>query len=189
MNPVSPARMKRVLVIGCGGAGKTRLARRLGEFLGLPVHHLDRLFWKPGWEPSTDEEIRRAIEQIFETDRWIMDGNYSGTMEMRMARADTIIFLDLPTLACLCGVIARYLTYRDRTRPDMTEGNIERLGFDFLAWILTYRRRRRPKVLSLLNRHSHDRTIITLQSRRAVDSFIDELRAEHRAAGSEASGG
>jgi len=189
MNPVSPARTKRVLVIGSGGSGKTHLARRLGEILGLPVYHLDRMFWKPGWELSSDAEIRCAIEQVLDNDRWIMDGNYSGTMAMRMARADTIIFLDLPTLACLRGVVARYLKYRKRTRPDMTEGNIERLTFPFLGWILTYRRRRRPKVLSLLERHCADKTVVILDSRRAVDAFVEQLQAERHTAGAQAPGG
>ena len=111
--------MKKIAVIGCGGSGKSTLARKLGRLLSIPVHHLDKIFWKPNWTPMQHAEFLQAQEVIFATDTWILDGNYGGTMKPRFREADTIIFLDLPTLSCLWGAIRRYLKYRNGTRPDL----------------------------------------------------------------------
>ena len=89
--------MKRVLIIGSGGAGKSTLARQMGEISGLPVIHLDAEHWRPGWiEPSKDEWAAR-VDELTRGESWIMDGNYGGTMSQRIAAADTILFLDLPS--------------------------------------------------------------------------------------------
>lgn len=84
--------MRRIAVIGCGGAGKTTLSRELGEILKLPVYHLDSFFWNPGWVPTPPEEWRRIQEELVSRDEWIMDGDYGGTLDIRFGRADTIIF-------------------------------------------------------------------------------------------------
>lgn len=169
--------MQRILIIGCGGSGKSSLAARLGDRLAIPVHHLDKLFWKPGWQPAKRDEFVSAIKEISGTEAWIMDGNYGGTMELRMSGADTIIFLDLPTVTCLWNVIKRYFRYRKRARPDMTEGNNERLNFEFLNWILSYRATRRPGIISMLREQSSEKNVIVLSSRKAIDQFISEPNA------------
>src|SRR6201995_1710403 len=114
--------MRRVLVIGSGGAGKSTFARRLGARLGLPGKHLDASYWKPGWVETPKEEWRRSVERLVEGDSWVIDGNYSGTLEVRLAACDTVVFLDLPRRVCIWRVLKRVLTYRDGSRPDMAEG-------------------------------------------------------------------
>ncbi len=167
--------VKRILVIGCGGSGKSTFSLRMGETLGIPVFHLDRLFWHPGWVPSTDEAFEQKLSEVLAGDKWIMDGNYSRTLDMRIRDADTIIFLDMPTLTCLSGAFSRWLKYWGRSRPDMTEGNNERINLEFLGWILSYRRTRRPKVMATLERFKDSKEVIILKKRSEMAGFLSRL--------------
>src|SRR5262245_11527403 len=106
--------MQRVLVIGSGGAGKSTFATRLGAATGLPVVHLDARYWRPGWVPTPKQEWTRAIDEISARDAWIMDGNYGGTLDRRLAACDTVLFLDLPRVVCLRRVLWRSLRYWGR---------------------------------------------------------------------------
>src|SRR4051794_905502 len=108
--------MRRVLVIGSGGAGKTTLARRLAERTGLPLVHLDMLYWHAGWVPTGEPEWDRIIEELVSRDAWVMDGNYGRTLDRRLAACDTVIFLDLPRLVCLWRVIKRRWQYAGANR-------------------------------------------------------------------------
>ena len=166
--------MERILIIGCGGAGKSTLARQLGEKLGLPVVHLDKLFWKPGWEESTKEEIDEKIRQEMAKPRWIMDGNYNRTMEERLRHCDTVIYLDFSRLACVLGVLKRILTTYGTVRPDMGEGCPERFDLEFLQWVWNYNRDKRERNYRLLNEAEGVETIV-LKNRRMVKRFLKEL--------------
>ena len=101
--------MERILIIGCSGSGKSTLARALGKKLQLPVIHLDQLWWREGWENVTKEEFDQALEQELAKSRWIIDGNYSRTMEHRLEKCDTILYLDFKPLECLLGMCQRVL--------------------------------------------------------------------------------
>lgn len=122
----------------------------MGELTKLPVVHLDREHWLPGWvEPDRGEWATRVAE-LASQERWIIDGNYGGTMEARIARADTVIFMDYPTWLCLYRVTKRTVVYRNRNRPDMTPGCDEKIDLKFYRWIWGYRRTRRPGILAML---------------------------------------
>jgi adenylate kinase family enzyme len=144
--------VQRVVILGPGGAGKSELARALGERTGLPVVHLDRLFWGPGWEPAPHAEARRALAAAVAGDRWILDGNFLdlGVDDPRFARADTVFFLDLPRRTCLRRVLWRLLRDRRRARPDLPDGAPEGLDLALLRWIWRYPHVDRPRVLGLL---------------------------------------
>lgn len=178
--------MERIILIGCGGSGKSTLAVRLGEVLGLPVHHLDSLFWRPGWEEVSREEFDAALQRLCEQGRWIIDGNYSRTLEVRLGACDTVIFLDLPTLSCLWGVIRRYWRYRGRSRPDMGSGCPERLNWEFLDWIWGYRRHRRPAIVERLREAEGTKRVIVLRSRAAIREFVVEVGLEDAASRADA---
>ncbi len=164
--------MKRIMIIGCGGSGKSTLATGLGRRLALPVHHLDRLFWQPGWKETPKDEWRRVQEELCAQPEWILDGNYGGTMEVRFSSADTLIFLDLARMSCLVGAVRRFLRFRGSSRRDMTEGCPERLNWEYLKWIWTYRRDRRPRIIARLKQLEKTKRVVILQSRRAVRRFL-----------------
>lgn len=162
------------MILGCGGAGKSTLARALGERTGLPVIHLDSHYWQRGWTPLPDDAWAAEVDRLAAAPRWIMDGNYGGTMERRLARADTIIFLDRPRWLCLARVVRRRMQYRDRVRPCMTPGCPERLSGEFLHYIWRYNATRRPKVLERIGRHREGRRVAILRTSGDVRAFFDK---------------
>jgi adenylate kinase family enzyme len=141
---------RRILIVGCGGAGKSTLARALGQALGLPVVHLDRLWWLPGWQNRTPEEFDLLLQAELAKDAWIIDGNYLRTFAMRLARAEFCIFLDFDVETCLAGMRTRVAEYAGRTRPDMSEGCPERYDPDFEIWVREFNTEVRPAMLETL---------------------------------------
>ena len=131
--------MQRILVIGSPGAGKSTLSHELAARTGLPLFHLDKLFWLPGWVERDRDEGRAELAQVLSGERWIIDGNYGSTMPMRIARADTVVWLDYPTWLCLGRVFKRWWMYRGKARPDMTEDCPENLNLEFLLYVLNFR--------------------------------------------------
>ena len=170
-------RARRVLVIGSGGSGKSTLAARIGARTGLPVIHLDQLYWKEGWRATPDEEWRRSICALIARPEWVMDGNYGGTLDLRMAACDLVVFLDVPRLRCLRRVLWRWLRYRGRSRPDMAPNCPERLEWEFVRWIWTYPRRRRPGVLAKVA--AHGKPLAVLRTRADTERFVASLHERH----------
>ena len=152
--------MERIMIIGCGGAGKSTLARQLGEKLGLPVVHLDQLFWRPGWVNVSREEFDSLHREALAQERWIMDGNFDRTMDERIKRCDTAIYLDFSRFACLMGVCKRVLTTYGKVRPDMGEGCPERIDWEFLKWVWDFNKNKREKNYRLLNESEGVETIV-----------------------------
>ena len=166
--------MERIMIIGCGGAGKSTLARKLGEKLGLPVVHLDQLFWTPGWVNVSREEFDKRHREAIDKERWIIDGNFDRTMPERIKRCDTIIYLDFSRVACLLGVAKRILTTHGKVRPDMGEGCPERFDWEFLQWVWHFNKNKREKNYRLLNEAEGAETIV-LKNRRAVKKFLEQI--------------
>ena len=169
--------MRRVVVLGSVGAGKTALALEISRRTELPVVHLDRLFWRAGWAPAPQDQARRRLAEASEGDRWILDGNFlsdEGEAEdRRFARADTVIFLDLPRRTCLWRVLRRRVRDRGRDRPDLPEGCSEGLGPSVLRWIWTYPAVERPRVLRILDRLDPRVAVHHLRSRADVRRFLE----------------
>ena len=147
--------MERVMIIGSGGAGKSALARELGLRTGLPVFHLDAFYWKPGWEPTPREEWVQRVEELASEARWIIDGNYSNTMDYRLKHADTIIFLDYSKWMNLYGIVKRRFIYQNKARPDMSEGCKERLDWAFIKWVWKFEKEKAPALREKLQGISH----------------------------------
>ena len=167
--------MRKVLVIGSGGSGKSTFARRLGALLELEVIHLDSIYWNPGWVEMPKAEWLQTVQELIQRDVWIMDGNYSGTFDLRIPACDTVIFLDMPRLVCMWRVIKRLFLNWNKNRPELADECRERFNLDFLLWVWGYPRRTRPKVLAMLREHSQDKRIVVLRSTREVQEFLADL--------------
>lgn len=167
--------MKRVLIIGSSGAGKSTLARRLSEKTGLPLVHLDRLFWKPNWVETDKEEWKRILEVALAGDSWIIDGQFGGTLEMRLEKCDTVIFLDLPRAVCVYRVLKRVVTYKKGKRPDMADGCDEKFDWQFLKWVWNFPEKSRPKIEERLAKRQNTITIFRLKSAIEVEEFLSRL--------------
>ncbi len=166
--------MERVIIIGCGGAGKSTLARQLGEKTGLPVVHLDKLFWKPGWICVSQEDFDELHRRELAKEKWIMDGNFNRTMPERISRCDTVIYLDFSRFACLMGVAKRILTTYGTVRPDMGEGCPERFDWEFLQWVWNFNKNKRQRYLKMLS-ELEDKQVYILRNRKQVKQFIDRI--------------
>lgn len=166
--------MQRVLIVGCSGSGKSTLAKRLAALTGLPLVHLDAWYWRPGWRAPEAGAWRETVEALASRPAWIMDGNYSGTLALRLARADTLIHLDYPTATCLWRVLRRtargFGTNRD---GELAEGCPERWDWPFLKYILTYRRRCRPRDLARMR--GFEGRALRFDSPARTDAFVAGL--------------
>lgn len=164
--------MKKISIIGSGGSGKSTLAKKLGTTLNIKVYHLDSLFWKPNWLETEHGEWRDLQESLCVKDAWIMDGNYGGTMDVRLKHSDTVIFLDINRIICLYRVMWRTIMSYRRTRPDMAEGCKERFDFGFLRYIWDYPSTRQAKIIALLESLPSPKRVIILRSSTEVEKFL-----------------
>lgn len=172
--------MQKIILIGSGGSGKSTLARDLGTRLNIDVHHLDAFLWKPNWTPATRQEQITIQSELIEHESWILDGNYGGTLDLRLSAADTIIFLDLPRTVCTYRVLKRMLSHRGKTRPDIEDGCEERFDLKLLKWMWDYPKSQRPDVINRLQALSSKKQIIMLHSRTEVRDFITRIGMEQQ---------
>jgi len=167
--------MNRIMIIGCGGAGKSTLARKLGEKTGLPVVHLDQIWWAPGnWQHIEKPEFDEKLAQELQKPRWILDGNFNRTIEARLAVCDTVIYLDYPRLICLKNWLGRVIKNWGRTRPDMGEGCSEWFDPDMLKWIWNFNKKNRARYYELL-KGAQGKNIVILKSRRQAENYLNNL--------------
>lgn len=167
--------MQRIAIIGCCGAGKSTLANQLELKLGLPVIHLDTYYWQPGWiETSTEKWIAKQ-KLLVKKERWIIDGNYLSTMDIRLQAADTIIWLDFSRRLCLWRIWQRYLQYGGAVRPDMANNCVERLNWDFLLYVWNFSHTQRQSILSKIEPYQNGKQVIIFKQPQQVDNFLNQL--------------
>lgn len=160
--------MKKVLVIGCPGAGKSTFARKLSEKTDLPLHYLDMIWHKADRTTISTEEFDATLSEIMKNDQWILDGNYQRTMSLRLEKADTVYFFDLPLDVCLSGAIERL----GKERVDMPWKD-DVLDDDFRQWILDFPKKQLPAINQLLESYSGN--IIRFTTRCEADKYINAL--------------
>ena len=161
--------MNKILVIGCPGSGKSTFARALGEKINVPVYHLDNLYWNADKTTVESNEFDIRLREVLKNDRWIIDGNFSRTMETRLKHADTVYFLDLPSDVCLESVRNRIGTVRPDI-PWVEEAEDE----EFMDYIRNFSETRTPKIMELFALYP-DKEYIVFKARYDVERYIDEL--------------
>ena len=159
--------MKKVIVIGCPGSGKSTVSRTLHNKTGIPLYHLDMMYWNADKTTVEKSVFLERLSVVLEKDEWIIDGKYGSTMELRMAACDTVIFLDYPLDVCLDGIRNR----RGKSRSDMPWIETEE-DAEFIEFIKSYNEQQKPKVLELLEKYS-DKNIIIFKSREQSDAFLN----------------
>lgn len=162
-------------MVGSGSAGKSTFARELAAIVGVPLIHLDRHFWGPGWTPTPREVWRARVRELAARPAWVMDGNYGGTVELRVARAHVVILLDLPRRVCLWRIVRRRLTARRRSRPDLPDGLPDRLTGEFVRWVWRYPHEGRVRLTTKLEAGPHV-PVRALRTSREVAGFLSEVR-------------
>ena len=162
--------MRKVIVIGCPGSGKTTFAEKLNKCTGLPLYYLDAVWHKPDRTHITREEFDKRISEIFTTDEWIIDGNYKRTIEIRLKECDTVFLVDLPTDVCLQGAAERVGKGRHEMPWIETEFDPE-----FRRFIEDFPKDTLPYIYKLLEKYNKDKEIIIFHSRKEADKFIERL--------------
>ncbi|WDY56211.1 AAA family ATPase [Pseudomonas sp. PSKL.D1] len=166
--------MQRIVILGNGGSGKSTLARALGERLNLPVVHLDRLFWEPGWAEPDAEQFRDRVRQAVAGEAWVCEGNYARrTFDLRLPRADLVIWLDTPRLTCFTRVLLRLV--RNQPRPDRAEGCDERFERAFLKFVWTFDHDYRPGIEAVRQKVGPQVPTLHLRGKREVRAFLQGL--------------
>lgn len=169
--------MERIIIIGGNGSGKTTLARAMAQRLGLPLTHLDQLYWQGDWQPAPAAQFDRLLAEAMARPAWIIDGNIKRTLPLRLQRCDTAIWLDFPTWRCLLGALRRLLRTLGRSRPDMGGCCVERLdrrSLAFLGSVCRFRRRNRADFARMLAAAPQVH-LIRLTNPRQVRAFLAGL--------------
>jgi adenylate kinase family enzyme len=167
--------MQRILIIGAPGTGKSTLARHMGPKLGLPVIHLDAEYWRPGWVEPTKDEWAVKVAMLAAREAWVMDGNYSGSWDLRLPRAEAVVWLDLPRRVYLARMFVRTFGNLGRVRPDLGQDCPERFDWKFVKWVWNYRGRSRDKTVATLDRVRSEKRVVILRSPAEVRAFEARL--------------
>ncbi|MBR2312288.1 MAG: adenylate kinase [Clostridia bacterium] len=159
--------MKKIIVIGCPGSGKSTFARALHNKTGIPLYHLDMMYWNADKTTVGKRAFLERLSAVLEREAWIIDGNYASTMEQRMAACDTVIFLDYPLDVCLEGIKAR----AGKPRSDMPWIEAEE-DAEFIEFIRNFNVQQRPQIMAILDKYSNKRSII-FTKRKQADAFLN----------------
>lgn len=163
--------MQKVIVIGCPGAGKSTFARKLRDLTGLPLYYLDMLWHRPDRTTVSQEEFDIQLDRLLKQDKWILDGNYQRTLEIRLKACDTVFLLDFPLEVCLASVKARIGSKRD----DMPWVEQE-FDPEFRQWIIDFQHQKLPLIYELLERFGKDKNVLIFKSRKEADDYLDSIQ-------------
>ncbi|MDE5577163.1 MAG: adenylate kinase [Oscillospiraceae bacterium] len=165
---------RKIIVIGSPGAGKSTFSRWLRDITGLPLYYLDMIKHKPDKTTTTNEEFDKRLSDILRADKWIIDGNYQRTMEMRLEKCDTVFLMDFPLEVCLAGAAARVGKKRDDL-PWVEEEFDE----EFRQWIIDFPNLALPHIYQMLE-HYRDKTVVIFKSRQEAEKYLQKLEKEYR---------
>jgi adenylate kinase family enzyme len=168
--------MRRIIVVGSQGSGKTSLALKLGRKLGLPVVHLDVLYWRPGWKPSDTARFRLRVAEAIAGDEWVVDGSFSGlAFDLTLAHAELLVVIDRPRWLCQWRILRRSAFDRDTARPDLPEGCPEQFDWKLMREAWRYDAERAPIIETERVRYGADVPLVRLRSDRNIAEFLDTV--------------
>ena len=162
--------MRKVIVIGCPGSGKSTFSKELHKATGLPLYHLDMMYWASDGTNVPRDIFRERLRETLDKEAWIIDGNYQSTMEMRVQLCDTVFFLDYPTEICIEGVRSRKGKERSDVPCKMPEDEDDK----FIGFINSYNSESRPAVLELLRKYSQ-KNIAVFKDRAEADRYLSQI--------------
>ena len=164
--------MKKVLVLGCCGAGKSTFSKKLHSILKLKLIHLDKYYHKPNWLEPEKEEWEKVLKQILRRKSFIMDGTYVESLDERIKKSDTIIYLDYSLIKCFFRVIKRVVIDLGKKRSDMAPGCKEEFDLEFLHFVLTFNSKNRKKILKKLDSVKENKKVYIFKSDKQADLFL-----------------
>ncbi|MGE3801410.1 MAG: topology modulation protein [Candidatus Kapaibacterium sp.] len=168
--------MRRIAIVGPCGAGKSTLARTLGDITGLPVWHLDKIWWLPGWIEDTPERFDEKLKSVVDMEEWIIDGNYSRTFNIRLPKADTVIYLDFPRRIYFRRVLWRIIKGYGKTRPDLADNCPERFDLEFLHFVWNIPKKSRPRTQQFLAEYEGQFALYTFRKPKEVKQFLEKVK-------------
>ena len=164
--------MKKIMIIGCPGSGKSTFSRALHQKTGIPLYHLDMMNWNSDRTTVEKSVFLERLSSAVRNNEWIIDGNYGSTIELRLQACDTVIFLDYPLEVCLSGIRER----RGKARSDMPwVENENEEDAEFIGFIKSFSSQSRPSILELLKKYSH-KDIYIFKNRDEADAFLDKIK-------------
>lgn len=167
--------MKKALVIGCPGSGKSTFSSELSKKTNLPVIHLDVYYWKPGWVSCSNQEFDEILGDLLLREAYIMEGNYSRTIEFRISYADTIYFFDFSRSLCLYRVIKRRFMNHGKTREYMGKDCSERIDYNFIKSVWNFRKRQRMQIMNILDKYKQRKNIVIFRRPKDVIDYIESV--------------
>ncbi|MFD8645095.1 MULTISPECIES: topology modulation protein [Streptomyces] len=170
--------MKKVAIVGCGGSGKSFLARELGRILDAPVTHLDAAFYDDEWNALPLDKFANLQRELVAQPRWVIDGNYNSTLQIRLDACDTVVLMDVSTVAALYGIFSRQIRHGAGHKGN---GVHNRINWGVIKYVATYRRKMRPRVMSKIEEFASGRAeVVLLTSRGQTRRWLRKVAAEHR---------
>lgn len=163
---------QKIMIIGCPGAGKSTFARKLRDVTGLPLYYLDMLYHRPDRTVVSREDFDAGLQEMLARDRWIIDGNYQRTLEVRMEACDTIILMDFPLDVCLEGAASRIGTRREDL-PWVEEEFDE----EFRQWIVDFPQDTLPKIYALLEKYRDRKNVLVFHTREEADTYLRKIES------------